>query len=227
MIEFVFLDLDDTVLDFGATERKGIEQIFHAVGIEPTEELFQRYRQINRAHWLMLERGEITRDQISRRFDVLFAELGIPVSTPECERMFRQALTNGDDVLPGAARALQALSKKYRLFAATNSTVDVQHGRLARTGLRPYFEDLFISEAIGAFKPSRIFFEHAFAAIPGFDPQKAIMVGDNLTSDIQGGINAGILTCWVNPQHRPNTTDIQPHYEIEALPQLEALLECL
>ena len=69
MIEFVFLDLDDTVLDFGATERKGIEQIFHAVGIEPTEELFQRYRQINRAHWLMLERGEITRDQISRRFD--------------------------------------------------------------------------------------------------------------------------------------------------------------
>ena len=227
MIEFLLLDLDDTVLDFRATEKKSIERIFRSAGIEPSEELLQRYREINWEHWHQLERGEITRDQISHRFDVLFGELGVAVSTQDCERMFRQFLSEGDDVLPGAAQALQSLSQKYRIFAAPNSTVSVQHGRLERTGLRPYFEDLFISEAIGAYKPSAAFFDHVFAAIPGFDPEKAIMVGDSLTSDIQGGNNAGIRTCWINPGHRPNPTEFQPHYEIEALPQLEALLESL
>lgn len=227
MIEFLLLDLDDTVLDFHATERKSIQRLLQDVGVEPTEELLQRYREINWAHWRQLERGEITRDQISHRFDVLFGELGMDVSTPTCEKLFRQYLSEGDDVLPGADEALASLSKKHRIFAASNSTIDVQKGRLARTGLQDYFEDLFVSDAIGAYKPSPDFFGRAFAAIPGFDPEKAMMVGDSLTSDIQGGLNAGILTCWINPHHRPNPTAFQPHYEIEALPQLEALLESL
>ena len=227
MIEFLLLDLDDTLLDFGATEHKSITRLLRTVGVEPTEEIIQRYRVINWEHWRMLERKEISRSQISHRFDVLFEELGVSISTPECETLYRQFLSEGDDVLPGAEETLKALQGKYRLFAATNSTVAVQAGRLQRTGLGKYFEQLFISEALGAYKPDPEFFQQAFARIDGFDPSRAMMVGDSLTSDIQGGINAGILTCWVNPQHRPNTTDIQPHYEIEALPQLEALLECL
>lgn len=225
MIEFVFLDLDDTILDFAATERKSIARLFQAVGVEPTEERIHRYHVINLEHWKMLERGELTRDQLGkRRFDVLFQELGVNVSTPECEILYRQFLSEGDDVLPGAAQALEALSKKYRLFAATNSTVQVQAGRLAKTGLGKYFEQLFISEDMGANKPDPRFFEAAFARIPGFSREKAVMVGDSLSSDIQGGKNAGIATVWINPRHADGSR-VGPDHEIENLTQLEALLE--
>lgn len=227
MIEFLFLDLDDTVLDFAATEHKSITRLLETVGITPTDEIIHRYHVINLEHWQRLERGEITRQQISNRFDVLFQELGVPVSTPQCEKLYRQFLSEGNDVLPGAAEALKQLSRKYRLFAATNSTAFVQHGRLERTGLGVYFEKLFISEEIGVNKPNAEFFRRAFAQIPDFDPKKAMMVGDSLTSDILGGKNAGIATCWVNPRHAPTRNGIVPDYEIEALPQLEALLEHL
>ncbi|MBQ8579817.1 MAG: YjjG family noncanonical pyrimidine nucleotidase [Oscillospiraceae bacterium] len=227
MIEFLFLDLDDTVLDFAATERKSITRLLETVGVTPTEEIIHRYHVINLEHWKRLERGEITRQQISNRFDVLFQELGVPVSTPQCEKLYRQFLSEGSDVLPGAAEALARLSKKYRLFAATNSTAVVQLGRLQRTGLGVYFEKLFISEEVGVNKPNAEFFHRAFAQIADFDPKKAMMVGDSLSSDIQGGINAGIATCWVNPRHAPTRNGIVPDYEIEALPQLEALLENL
>lgn len=225
--EFLFLDLDDTVLDFGATERKSIARLLKAVGVEPTEEIIHRYHVINLEHWRRLERGEITRAQISNRFDVLFAELGVNVSTPECEKLYRRYLSEGNDVLPGAPEALAQLQKKYRLFAATNSTAIVQQGRLARTGLGVYFEKLFISEEIGANKPSPLFFERVFAQIPDFDRSKALMVGDSLTSDILGGINAGIKTCWINPKHRPVREDIQPDHQIESICQLESLLQTI
>lgn len=228
MIEFLFVDLDDTVLDFGATERKSIIRLLQTVGVHPTEEIVHRYHVINLEHWKMLERGELTRNQLGkRRFDVLFQELGVAVSTSECERLYRQFLSEGDDVLPGAAEALAALSKKYRLFAATNSSVQVQAGRLERTGLGHHFEKIFISEEIGVNKPAKDFFDRCFARIPGFDPAKAMMVGDSLTSDILGGIRAGIATCWVNPSHAPGRPDIRPDHEIEALYQLEALLDTL
>lgn len=225
--EFLFLDLDDTVLDFGATERKSIIRLLEDVGAEPTEEIIRRYHDINLEHWKRLERGEITRKQISNRFDVLFGELGMNVSTRECEVRYRRYLSEGTDVLPGAREALEKLVKQYRLFAATNSTAAVQYGRLQRTGLGGYFEKLFISEELGANKPSVDFYRRAFVQIPDFDPAKAIMVGDSLTSDIQGGINAGIRTCWINPHHRAAGTKLRPDYEIESITQLEKLLETL
>lgn len=226
-IEFLFLDLDDTVLDFQATERKSIARLLECLGITPTDEIIRRYHVINLEHWKRLERGEITRAQISNRFDVLFAELGVAVSTPECERLYRQFLSEGTDVLPGAADALAQLQKKYRLFAATNSTAVVQQGRLAHTGLGVYFEKRFISEEVGANKPDPLFFQRAFAQIPNFDKSKAMMVGDSLTSDIRGGINAGIQTCWINPRHLPVRGDIHPDHQIESICQLEALLETI
>ena len=224
MLEFLLLDLDDTVLDFRATEHQSITRLLRTVGVEPTEEIIQRYRSINWAHWRALERGEITRDQISNRFDVLFDELGMGVSTRECEVLYRQFLSEGSDVLPGAAEALATLSGKYRIFAATNSTVAVQTGRLGRTGLRKYFEQLFISEELGAYKPDPEFFSRAFARIEGFDPARALMVGDSLTSDIRGGSNAGIATCWINPSARPHPEHICPDYTIPSLADLPLLL---
>lgn len=224
MIEYVFLDLDDTILDFGATERKSIARLLETVGVPPTEEIIHRYHVINLEHWKRLERGEITRAQISNRFDVLFGELGVNVSTPECEKMYRQFLSEGNDVLPGAPETMACLRQKYRLFAATNSTAMVQAGRLARTGLGDYFEKIFVSEEVGVNKPNAEFFRRAFAQIEGFDPAKAIMVGDSLTSDILGGINAGIRTCWVNFAGRQGREDIRPDYEIQSIAQLPELL---
>ena len=225
MVEYLFLDLDDTVLDFRATEYKSISRLLRAVGVEPTEEIIHRYHVINLEHWRRLERQEITRSEISHRFDVLFEELGVAVSTQQCEQMYRQFLSEGDDVLPGAAETLAQLQGKYRICAATNSTVAVQMGRLERTGLRKYFEQLFISEELGAYKPDPEFFRRAFARIDGFDPNCALMVGDSITSDMLGGKQAGLTTCWINPHGRLHPDHICPDFQIQSLAELPQLLE--
>ena len=98
---------------------------------------------------------------------------------------------------------------------------------MTSANLYPYFEKVYVSQQIGASKPTKEYFERCFAQIPDFDPKKAIIVGDSLTSDILGGINAGIATCWINPKHREYTRPNKPDYEIESLTQLEDLLETL
>ena len=228
MIEFLFLDLDDTILDFHKAERIAIGKVMQHYGVEPTEERRARYSQINKWHWHQLELKKMTRDEVLEgRFAVFFEELGIQVDRYAVARLFEEYLSQGHWFLPGAEEAVETLSKKYRLFLASNGTASVQKGRMTSANLYRFFEQCFVSEELGAAKPSRAFFDAAFARIEGFDPAKAMMVGDSLSSDILGGINAGIRTCWVNPNHAPGRDDIRPDYEIEALPQLEALLEAL
>ena len=109
----------------------------------------------------------------------------------------------------------------------SNGTAKVQAGRLKSANISHYFQKIFVSQEIGANKPSMDYFGPAFAQIPDFDPKKAIIVGDSLSSDIQGGINAGIATCWVNPTHKEAPANLKPDYEIEALNQLPQLLESM
>lgn len=226
MMEFVFLDLDDTILDFHKAERIALSKTLVDFGVEPTDDVLSRYHIINRQHWERLERGELTRDQVQEgRFQVLFSELGRPVDPVAVTRAYEHNLGIGHYFLPGAREAVERLHQKYRLFLASNGTASVQHSRLTSAGLYPYFEKVFVSQEIGFNKPSREYFDACFAQIPGFDPEKAIMVGDSLTSDILGGIRAGIRTCWVNPGHLAPREDIPADYEIEVLSQLEALLE--
>ncbi len=228
MIEFLFLDLDDTILDFHKAERIALENTLRHFGLEPTAETVALYKKINQQHWQMLERGELTRAQVNTgRFAVLFSQLGHAVDGEVCAAYYLSRLALTHDFLPGAEEAVQRLSKKYRLFIASNGNASVQTPRMANSGLNPYFEKVFVSEALGANKPSKEFFEICFAQIPDFDPEKAIMVGDSLTSDIQGGINAGLRTCWVNPNHKSGKPEIRPDYEIESLAQLEAILDML
>lgn len=227
MIESVFLDLDDTILDFGTTERKCIARLLEHFHILPTDEIIHRYHTINLEHWKRLERGEITRDQISNRFDVLFHALGVHISTQECEKIYRQYLRESSDVMPGAPEVLACLHGKYRLYAASNSSAATQYSRLERTGLAQYFEKIFLSEELDVSKPNPLFFERAFSQIPNFDKNKAIMVGDSLTSDILGGINAGIRTCWVITGRVPRESDIIADHEITSITQLPSLLETL
>ena len=226
MIEFLFLDLDDTILDFHKAERIALSRTLRSFGAEPSETVLNRYHIINKEHWERLERGEITREQtLLGRFHTLFQELGIPADPAAVAREYEKNLAIGHYFLPGAEEAVASLSKKYPLYLASNGTASVQKGRLTSANLYRFFREVFVSQEVGYNKPSREYFDACFARIPGFDREKAMMVGDSLTSDILGGKNAGLTTCWVNFSHAPGRPDIIPDYEIESLPQLEALLE--
>ena len=225
MVEFLFLDLDDTILDFHKAERIAISKTIREFGVEPTEEILTLYHGINKWHWEQLELGALTREEVLvNRFGVLFEKLGKTVDAVACARAYEKNLSQGHWFLPGAEEAVDALSKKYRLFLASNGTASVQKGRMTSANLYRFFETVFVSQEIGHNKPSKAYFDACFATIPGFDQEKAMIVGDSLSSDIKGGINAGIKTVWVNPEHK-DCGDIRPDYEIEALSQLEALLE--
>ncbi len=227
MIEFLFLDLDDTILDFHKAERIAISKTIRDFGVEPTEEILALYHKINKWHWEQLELGNLTRAEVlENRFAVLFRELGVDVDATLCARTYEKNLSVGHYFLPGAEEAVASLHKKYRLFLASNGTASVQKGRMTSANLYRFFEKVFVSQEIGYNKPSKAYFDACFAQIPDFDRAKAIMVGDSLSSDIRGGINAGIATVWVNPEHKPSG-DIRPDYEIESLSQLEKLLESL
>lgn len=228
MYEFLFLDLDDTILDFQKAEHIALSKTLESFGLTPTEEVLKRYNQINRAHWEALERKEMTRAQVLLgRFQMLFREFQLNVDPEKVARIYERNLGIGHWFLPGAEEAVERLSKKYKLYLASNGTASVQKGRMTSANLYRFFEKVFVSQEIGANKPSIEYFERCFAQISGFDKAKAIIVGDSLTSDILGGQNAGITTCWVNPGHKPGREDIRVDYEIEALSQLENLLDSL
>ena len=227
MIEFLLLDLDDTILDFHKAERIALSKTIRAFGAEPTEALLNRYHEINKWHWEQLELGKMTRDQVLvNRFGALFEKVGMTVDPAACAKSYESNLGIGHYFLPGAEEAVKRLKEHYRLFLVSNGTATVQHSRLTSAGLYPYFEQVFISQEIGYNKPDKAYFDRCFERIPGFAPEKALMVGDSLTSDIKGGINAGLKTVWINPAHKA-CGDIRPDYEIEGLSDLEGLLESL
>ena len=228
MVEFLFLDLDDTILDFHKAEYIAIGKTLVSFGLEPTEQVRARYSVINKAHWERLERKELTREEVLvGRFDVLFKEYGISADPVQCARRYEDFLSGGHYFLPGALETLEQLSGKYKMYLASNGTAKVQAGRLKSANISRFFEKIFVSQEIGANKPAPEYFQRCFAQIPDFDPNRAMMVGDSLSSDIQGGINAGIATCWVNPARAPANPAIPADYEIESIAQLPALLEKL
>lgn len=228
MLQTIFLDLDDTILDFTLAEAVALRKALTEVGAPATDAVLDRYHVLNQYCWEQLEEGRFTRDQVlTTRFQMLFDELGVTADPKAvCDR-YEGHLAEGHWFRPGAEELLRQLSPQYDLYLASNGAAAVQHSRLESAGIGPYFKGIFISEELGADKPSRAFFDACFAQIPGFDREKAIMVGDSLTSDIRGGINAGLRTCWFNDRDRPGREDIVPDYTVHSLSELPALLEKL
>ena len=221
----LFFDLDDTILDFHWAEHRALTRAFREAGIEPERALLDRYSDINRSQWELLERGLLTREQVLvRRFELLFEEKGIEADAEILSRRYEELLGDGHRFLPGAEELLRSLQGKARLFLASNGCYAVQEARIESSGIAPYFEDIFISELIGADKPSEEFYRRSIARIPDYDSRLALMVGDSLSSDILGGIRAGMHTCWLNPPGRPGREDIVPDAEIRELSALPALL---
>ena len=228
MFEILLIDLDDTILDFKKQEYVAIRKTLADAGLEPTQEVCARYSQINDWHWKQLEKGTITRDEVLHgRFRVLFAEMGVDADPVATAHAYMENLGSGHYFLPGAAAAIASLSRKYRMFLASNGTSVVQRRRIESAGLEQIVEGIFISQDVGVNKPGKGFFDYCFAHIPDFDIQKVLMVGDSLSSDILGGQNAGIPTCWVAPKEKTCTLQQQPTYRIESITELENLLACL
>ena len=154
-------------------------------------------------------------------------ELGRPCASQEVRDVYEVFLSQGHYFIPGAPELLEELSPRYDLYLASNGTAVVQAGRLESAGITRYFKGIFISEKMGANKPSPAYFQACFDAIPGFDPAAAVMVGDSLTSDIRGARSVGLRSCWFNPQGLPPRPDIPADYTIRSLAELPPLLERL
>ena len=228
MIRYVLFDVDDTLLDFGKAEAAAIRKTFERIGIPVTDELIRRYSEINAQQWSRFEKGEITRERLlTERFDILFSELGINVPSEMAQASYEYLLGIGHYFVDGAEELLEALKDKYELYIVSNGNASVQDRRLKSAGIIPYFKDIFISERVGFNKPSAEFFDACFEHIPGFEKDKAVIVGDRLSSDILGGINAGVKTCWFNPRGDAPDPDIPADYEIKHLGELPALLESI
>lgn len=228
MIKHIFLDLDDTLLDFHLAEHIAMKATFAEMGVPNDDKTLARYSEINRTCWERLERGEWTRREVLvGRFKLLFAEIGNSADPELAQQTYEDKLCIGHYFLPGAAKLLDELYGKYKLYITSNGTARVQDSRIASSGIARYFDGIFISQRVGADKPSPLFFERVFAAIEDFDPGEAMIVGDSLTSDIKGGLDAGILTCLYNPKHKSARPDITPDYEIYSLDELIPLIESI
>ncbi len=227
MIRNIFLDLDDTLLDFKAAEKQAVRQALKQCGVTVTQEILQRYSQINDSQWKRLERGEITVDEVKvHRYELLFAELGVQGDARQVTKDYEGFLAAQHSVLPGAREMMEALFGRYRLYLVSNGTARVQYQRLEDSGFRRYFDGIFLSQEIGFNKPDPAFFEACFAQIDGFEKAQSVLLGDSLTSDILGGNQAGICTVWYNP-HGKTADKIQPQYQIAALTDFVNLVKTL
>lgn len=225
MIRHILFDLDDTLLDFTSAERVALSKTLRHIGVEPTEAVLSRYHALNAAQWRLLEQRVLTRDEVkTRRYQLLFEELGVDRSPAEMTRYYESRLADEHRFIDGAPELLEQLRGRYHLYIVTNGTEHVQESRIRLAGLAAYMDGVFISQRVGADKPQRAFFEYCFARIPDFRREETLIVGDSLTSDIRGGRDAGITTVWFHPRGEENETPILPDYEIR---QLSALLPLL
>ena len=225
MIRNVLFDLDDTLFDFHKAEKIALTKTLVHFGIDPTEETLALYSAINAAHWKRLELGEISREEVKvGRYRELFKTIGVECDPVKATAYYESMLAIGHYFMPGAPELLEELYGKYRLYIVSNGTAKVQEGRIGSSGIAKYMEGIFISQILGANKPDKQFFDICFAEIPDFSLSETVIIGDSLSSDIKGGINAGIITVWFNPKGIENDNDIKPDYTIKELSEVPGLL---
>ena len=206
----VLFDADGTLFDFPRSEAEAVRDTFETFGITPSDELVRDYSAINDSLWKMLERGEIEKSVLLyRRFELFCEKHGFICDAKEMAKSYVNNLSEKAYLIDGAEELCKSLHGKVRMYIVTNGFEFIQKKRYAKSGLGRYFSAAFISGVIGYEKPSREYFESVARSIPDFDISSALIVGDSLTSDIRGGINYGIDTCWYNPRGKAAPDDMK------------------
>jgi len=221
----LLFDADQTLLDFKRSEHEAVSDCLKYYSVPVNDETINNYSEINSMYWKMLERGEIEKKKLySARWQAFADKYGYSIDAEKISQLYLESLATKAYVLPGAEEICQKLSKHCRLYIITNGNKKVQQGRMGKVALSKYFLDIFISEDIGYEKPDIQYFNAVTSRIPDFDASKALVIGDSLTSDIQGGINAKIDTCWFNPHKKSAPCNMNINYTITDLSELEDIV---
>lgn len=223
--QWLLFDADGTLFDYDAAEAGAIAQNFAAHNLLYQPAYGEHYRRINHVYWQRFERREVTLAELrTGRFKDLFTETGLEADVETFAQTYLAQLADQAQLFDGAAAVIQTLHGRYRLALITNGLADVQYPRLERSGLRPYFDAVIVSDEVGASKPDVTIFDAAFARM-GHPLRKAVLIiGDSLTADMQGGRNYGIDTCWLNANGKTAVPGLNITYEIKTLAELLVIL---
>ena len=218
----VLFDADNTLLNFDAAESKALAETLVNYGIEPDAETVQTYRTINSELWRQLEKGQIKREKLmAERFTRFLKAIDAAGGGAEMNRFYLEQLSTHPDLMgPEVLDVLRELSEVATLAVVTNGFQKVQIRRLAESGVLNFMEDVFVSEKMDSEKPNRRIFDAALRALGVENREHVLVVGDGLSSDIQGGVNAGLDTCWFNPGNVENKTGITPKFTVSSYEEL-------
>lgn len=224
--ELILFDADETLYDFKKSEREAFKNTMLKFNINYNESYHLKiYQEINTAIWKEFEQGLITQENLKiERFKRLSDILGVSFDETDFAKSYIEHLADASFLYDNSIELIETLSKSYKLAIVTNGLTLVQDKRIRKSTIAKFFETIVISEEILMSKPNPEIFEHTLKTINFFDKSKVLIVGDSLSSDIQGGINFGIDTCWYNPNKIINKTSIKPTYEISNFNELKALL---
>jgi len=224
--EVILFDADDTLFDYSLAEAHALKRVFLEFQIELLQSHIELYRSVNQQLWNDFEKGEVTLDFLRlERFRKLFAEVKVELDAVHFSERYVHYLGEGSFLIEGSDALIQQILKNgHRTAIITNGIKQTQHSRIGGSILAHSFEHIIVSEDTGYSKPHTGIFDYAFEKLNLIDKSKVLIVGDSLTSDIQGGINYGIDTCWYNPKQKQNNTNIHPTYEIQNLHELLQLV---
>lgn len=223
--KWLLFDADGTLFDFDRAEASALCKTLEQFGVPFTPERLTTYQRINNQLWRALENGLITTGDLKvRRFESFFEELQLDLSPHSFSLAYLEQLGTCSELIAGAVEILQALHTRYQLAIVTNGLKAVQRSRLARSPIRDYIAEMVVSEEVGASKPDQAIFDAAFERIGRPLKSEALMIGDSLTSDMEGGYRYGVDTCWYNPTNQSQSVDLKITYQIGNLAELANIL---
>lgn len=222
----ILWDVDGTLLDFLYSQRYALTKCFHTAGLEITEEQIERYSQINESFWKRHELGLIKKEELlAGRFIQLFGEYDIrDIDVKAFLKEFQEALGSVFSHKDDSLTICKTLMGHVSQYVVTNGVSFTQRNKLKLSGLAEAMDGIFVSEEVGSPKPGKAFFDHCLKHVAERDISKILIVGDSLSSDIKGGVQAGIATCWYRPEGTENPTDLRPDYEISDLHMIYDIL---
>lgn len=222
----ILMDADETLLDFTKSQEEALKATLRINGYPWSREINEIYSDENLKLWKKFERGEVTRERLKiQRFENFFRILGIKGADIEkINRDYVDCLSQCGFINDGALALCKTLSGYCGLYIATNGLRKAQEGRLERSGLKPYIDGMFISDVVGFQKPSKEYFDFIFSELNITDKSRVIILGDSLTSDMQGGRNAGITTCLFDPFDQIETPHPLCDFKIRNLPDFARLI---